>query len=150
MGSMNLRHPGCLLLYASGVKETVNPKEYEFIPACFLLSPSSLWLSLFSRHRRQTGGWPSGTAVKFARSVSATQGSPVWIRSMDLCTAYQAMLWQASHMENGGRWAQMLAQGQSSSAKRGGLAVDVSSGLRANLPAKKKRTDRPDAPSVTW
>ena len=31
----------------------------------------------------------------------------------------------------------MLAQGQSSSAKRGGLAADVK--LRANLPQKKKK-----------
>ena len=39
------------------------------------------------------------------------------------------MLWQASHTSSGGRWEQMLAQSQSSSAKRGGLAADVSSGL---------------------
>ena len=44
-------------------------------------------------------------------------------------TAWHAMLWQASHIQSRGRWARMLAQGQSSSAKRGGLAVDVSSGL---------------------
>ncbi|MCY7109233.1 hypothetical protein, partial [Streptococcus oralis] len=38
-----------------------------------------------------------------------------------------------------GRWAQMLAQGQSSSAQRGGLAADVSSGLIfLNLEKKKK------------
>ena len=35
-------------------------------------------------------------------------------------------------MQNRGRWAQMLAQGQSSSAKRGGLVVGVSSGLLAS------------------
>ena len=34
-----------------------------------------------------------------------------------------------SHTKSSGRWALMLAQGKSSSAKRGGLAVDVSSGL---------------------
>ena len=35
----------------------------------------------------------------------------------------------ASHMKNRRRWAWMSAQGQSSSAKSGGLGVDVSSGL---------------------
>ena len=39
------------------------------------------------------------------------------------------MLWQASHIESRGRWACTLAQGQSSSTKRRGLAADVSSGL---------------------
>ena len=48
---------------------------------------------------------------------------------VDLPMAHQAILWQASHLGSGGAWAQMLAQGQSSSAKRGGLVVDVSSGL---------------------
>ena len=43
--------------------------------------------------------------------------------------AWQAMLWQASHIQSRGRRAWMLAQGQSSSAKRGGLAADVSSEL---------------------
>ena len=43
-------------------------------------------------------------------------------------TVWHAMLWQASHIESRGRWARMLAQGQSSSAKKGGLAA-VSSGL---------------------
>ena len=36
------------------------------------------------------------------------------------------------------RWAQMLAQGQSSSAKRGGLGVDVSSGLILPPPPQKR------------
>src|SRR3712207_8110093 len=44
-------------------------------------------------------------------------------------TTWQAILWQASHTESRGRWARVLAQGQSSSASRGGLAADVSSGL---------------------
>ena len=41
----------------------------------------------------------------------------VWILDVDLHTACQAMLWQASHIYSRGRWAQMLAQGQSSSEK---------------------------------
>ena len=47
------------------------------------------------------------------------------------------MLWQASHIQNRGRWAQMLAQGQSSSAERGGVAMDVSPGL---IFLKKKKS----------
>ena len=43
-------------------------------------------------------GRPSGTAVTFARSTSVTWGSLVWIPGVDLCPAYQAMLWQVSHM----------------------------------------------------
>ena len=56
-------------------------------------------------------------------------GLPVRIPGANICTAYQAMLWQVSHIENRGRWAQMLAQSQSPSAKRGGLVANVSSGL---------------------
>ena len=74
-------------------------------------------------------GQPGGTAVKFMCSASAACGLLVQIPSSDLPITYQAMLWEASHIQNRGRWLQMLAQGQSSSAKRGGLAVDVSSGL---------------------
>ena len=68
-------------------------------------------------------------ADKFACSTSVACGSPVWIPGIDLCTVHQPMLWQAFHIESRGRWARMLTQGQSSSAKRGGLAADVSSGL---------------------
>ena len=41
----------------------------------------------------------------------------------------------------------MLAQGQSSSAKRGGLAADVSSGL-IFLKQKQKQKQKLDLPSV--
>ena len=43
-------------------------------------------------------GQPSGAAVKFACSASAAWGSLVQIPGVDLHTACQAMLWQASHM----------------------------------------------------
>ena len=56
-------------------------------------------------------GQPSGAAVEFMHSTSAAWGLLLWILGVDLCTACQAMLWQASHIENRGRWAQMLAQG---------------------------------------
>ena len=69
------------------------------------------------------------------------QGSPVQIPGVDLHTTHPAMLWQMSHIQNRGRWAQMLAQGQSSLAKRGGLAADVSSGL---IFLKKKPGSSPD------
>ena len=42
-------------------------------------------------------GQPGGTAVKLAHSASAAQGSPFQILGADLRTAYQAILWQASH-----------------------------------------------------
>ena len=41
-------------------------------------------------------GWPSGGAVKFARSKA--QGLQVQMLGVDLRAAYQAMLWQASHL----------------------------------------------------
>ena len=43
-------------------------------------------------------GWPRGAVVKFACSTSAAWGSLVWIQGADLHTAYQAMLWQTSHI----------------------------------------------------
>ena len=43
-------------------------------------------------------GWPSGIVGKCICSTSATQDSLVWIPGMDLCTAYQAMLWHMSHI----------------------------------------------------
>ena len=45
-----------------------------------------------------TRGQPGGIAVKLARSASAALVSLVQILGRDLCTAYQAMLWQASHI----------------------------------------------------
>ena len=67
--------------------------------------------------------------VRFTRSASVAWGLPVWMPGADLRTAPQAMLYQASHIQSRGRWARMSAQGQSSSAKRGGLVANVSSGL---------------------
>ena len=66
---------------------------------------------------------------KLAHPALAAWGSQVWIPRMDLPTTYQAMLWPTSYIEKRGRWPKMLAQGQSSSAKRWWLATDVSSGL---------------------
>ena len=65
-------------------------------------------LSIFLGAVKNCGGRPGGTAVKFACPASAAQGLP---GQMDLCTVYQAMLRQASHIQNRGRRAQMLAQG---------------------------------------
>ena len=67
--------------------------------------------------------------VKCICSASVAQGLPVQILDVDLCTAYVAMLQQASHILNRGRWAQMLSQGQYYPAQRGGLVAAVSSGL---------------------
>ena len=52
-------------------------------------------------------------------------------------TTHQAMLWQTTYVQNRGRLAQKLAQDQSSSSKRGGLATDISSGP-ISLTKKKK------------
>ena len=76
-----------------------------------------------------SGGWLGSVAVKFLCSALAAHGSQVGIPGVDVRPNHQALLWQASHMWSRGRWARMLAQGQSFSAARGGLAVDVSSGL---------------------
>ena len=43
-------------------------------------------------------GQPNGAAVKFMHSASVAQDSLVRILGMDLRTAYQAMLWQASQI----------------------------------------------------
>ena len=39
-----------------------------------------------------------GTAVKSTGPALAAWDLPVWIPGADLCTAWQAMLWQASHI----------------------------------------------------
>ena len=44
------------------------------------------------------GGCPGGVAVGFAHSASATWGLLICTLGMELCTTYQAMLWQASHI----------------------------------------------------
>ena len=85
-------------------------------------------------------GWPGGLVAKFACSASAARDSQVQMPGADLSTAYQAMLRQVSHISNRGRKAQMLAQGQPSSAKTGGLVADVSSGL---IFLKKKKQAMP-------
>ena len=43
-------------------------------------------------------GWPGGAAVKLVHSTSVARGSLVQVLGTDLGTAYQAMLWQASHI----------------------------------------------------
>ena len=85
-------------------------------------------MKLLTKDQDQGAG-PGGAAVKFTRSTSAAWGLLVQIPGVDMSTACQVMLWQSSHISSRGRWARMLAQGQTSSAKRGRLAADVSSGL---------------------
>ena len=73
----------------------------------FLLKTSTFW------------GLAGGVVVEFVHStLAAAQGLLVRIVGADLHIAYRAMLWQASHIQSRGGWAQMLAQGQSSSAKK--------------------------------
>ena len=86
------------------------------VVCCGLGIIQSLSLTINLKKTTAPPGWPQ--LVEFPCSASAACGLPVEIPGMDLCTAYQAMLWQASHIQNGGRRSQMLlAQGQSSSAK---------------------------------
>lgn len=44
--------------------------------------------------KKHKSGWPSGVVVKFACSTLVAQGLQIWIPSMDLHTAHQAMLWR--------------------------------------------------------
>ena len=73
--------------------ETVLPKKME--PTPDQDSRSNYNLQEIRTYRK---GQPGGPAVKSARSASVTQGLPVRIPSVDLLTAHQAMLWQASHI----------------------------------------------------
>ena len=48
--------------------------------------------------KESLGAWPGGIVVNFVCPASVAQGSPVQIPGVDLRTAYQAMLWLASHI----------------------------------------------------
>ena len=63
------------------------------------------------------GGQPSGVVVKFACCTLAAQGLWIWIVGVDLRRSSSHTV-VASHIQNIGRLAQMLAQGQSSSPKK--------------------------------
>ena len=95
----------------------------------------------FAYQVREPQGQPGGAVVKFTRSTFAPSvrqfGSQVWTWH---CLASPAVAGIPHIEKSGGRWAWMLAQGQSSSAKRGGLAADVSSGL-IFLKNKKKKIE---------
>ena len=42
-------------------------------------------------------GWPGSSAVKLTHLALVAQCLLVWILGADICTACQAMLWQAPH-----------------------------------------------------
>ena len=71
---------------------------------------------------------PGGAVVKCARSALAALSSPVRIPGEDMAPLGKPCYNRCPTYKVEESWAWMLAQGQSSSAKRGGLA-DVSSGL---------------------
>ena len=54
-------------------------------------------MNKYHKHKWKVGGRPGGTAVKFACSALVARGSLVRVPGADLCTASQAMLWQASY-----------------------------------------------------
>ena len=74
-------------------------------------------------------GQPGGIAVKFTHSASTAQGSPVQIPARTYALLIKPHCGKHPTYKSRGRLAQMLAQGQSSSAKRGGFVVVGSSGL---------------------
>ena len=98
-------------------------------------------------------------AVKFVRSASAARGSPVQIPGANTAPlgkkpccgrhptykveedGHRCELRVSLPQQKEEDWQQMLAQGQSSSEKRGGLAEHVSSGL-IFLKKKKVRKDK--------
>ena len=94
-----------------------------FVPNVFLLRiREGLKKYLF-------GGRPGGKAVKCTHSASAARSSPVRMSGADMVPLGVPCCGRHPTIKSRGRWARMLAQGQSSSAQRGGLAADVSSGL---------------------
>ena len=53
---------------------------------------------IFMLKKLMNGARPGGAAIKFTRSALAPGGSLVLILDVDLPTAWQAMLWQVSHV----------------------------------------------------
>ena len=104
--------------------------------------------------KRKHWGQPSGVAVKFVCSVSVVAGSQVQILGADLAQLIRSCCggvshkleedWHRRQLTNNlpqakrGRLAQMSAHQQSSQAKRGRLATDVSSGPIFLIHKKKK------------
>ena len=59
----------------------------------------SAFLTIFDlKHPGYIWVWPGDVAVKFVCSALVAWGLQVWILGVDLPTAWQAMLWQASHI----------------------------------------------------
>ena len=79
-------------------------------------------------HTRMSRGWPGG-AVVVRLLCFGTLGFANLDPGCGPTHFSSSHAVAASHIQSGGRWAQMLAQGQSSSAKRRGLVADVSSGI---------------------
>ena len=73
-------------------------KRVLFIRAFHLTPVQYIGAGITLTSKEETEGQPGGEAVKFAHSALGAWDSPVWIPGVDLCTTYQAMLWQASHI----------------------------------------------------
>ena len=72
------------------------------------------WQQKFLEILKLGQGWPGGVEVKLRCSVLVAQGSQDWIPGSDLhCSSSHTVA--ASHIQNKGRLAQILAQGQFSS-----------------------------------
>ena len=91
---------------------------------------------------REMWSRPGGTAVKCTRSLRWPRVCWLgpWVRTWHRLTSHAVV--GIPHIKSRGRWAWMLAQGQLSSAKRGGLAAAVSSGLIFLKKKKRQRRDK--------
>ena len=83
----------------------------------FFQLPVNLQLSQNKVNFKNGGGWPSGTVVKFHMFHLSGPGSWVQIPGVDVHNP-SVMLWQLPTYKIEEDWPQMLAQAQSSSAKK--------------------------------
>ena len=89
-------------------------------------------------------GQPSGIVAKFALSASAVHGFISWAWTYISSSSHAVA---SSHIQNGERLAQMLAQLQSSSSKK--RKVSSRCYLRANLSHQNKRKRRKEKKLTT-
>ena len=94
---------------------------------------------------RRLRGWPGGIVVKLVHSASAAQASWVRIPGTDPMPCSSSHAEAASHIQNRGRLAQMLAQQQLPQAKR----EDWQQMLAQGQSASKKRPKRKEIKSTS-
>ena len=95
------------------------------------------WSAISWQSKSLDRGQPGGVVVGFRCSTLAACGLWVWIPGANLHTAHQVMLWQHPTYKIEGDRQQMLAQGQSSSSKKGKIGNRCK--LRTDLHHQKKK-----------